>query len=268
MRRAIPALSVVLVLFTAACGGDAGTTTSTSEAASSTTEVASPTTTPQATSTTQAPTTPTTTQSSTTTTAPASTTTTLAGQPIDFGPAAGDVLMVIGVRYDDVLNLRSAPGAGQPILDGIPPTFTDLTALGHTRQLPSSFWIEVDYEGTVGWVHRGFVGYEGDVTDGTAVIGAELGETPVEPTMTALGELVAEVHAPDEESGTSIVQVTQVSMGDLAEVTYDVVGLADDAVRGVRLHIFAEEVSGGFALKSVEVTAICDRGVDTDGACV
>jgi enoyl-CoA hydratase len=43
----------------------------------------------------------------------------LPGEPIDFGPAAGDVLAVIGVSHDDVLNLRSAPGAepGDPRRD-------------------------------------------------------------------------------------------------------------------------------------------------------
>jgi hypothetical protein len=39
-------------------------------------------------------------------------------------------------------------------------------------------------------------------------------------------------------------------------------------VLGVRLHIFAEEGSGGFTLRSVETTTLCGRGVDDGGACV
>lgn len=177
------------------------------------------------------------------------------------------MLMVIGVRHDDVLNLRAGPGTNQSILEGIPPTFRDLVAQGNTRRLPSSFWIEVDYEDAVGWVSLSFIGYEGDTIDDTARLISEFGETPVESSMTDLGELVADAHATDDESGSDIVQVTPVTTGDLAEVTYDVIGLADDAVRGVRLHIFAEEVTGGFSLKSVEVTALCGRGVDADRAC-
>lgn len=176
--------------------------------------------------------------------------------------------MVIGVRHDDVLNLRAAPGTNQTIRDEIPPTFTELVARGNTRQLPSSLWIEVSYENTTGWVSLRFVGYEGDTTDETARVISELDETPVESTMTALGELVAEQFASQEEPESDIVQVIPVTTGDLAEVTYDVVGLGDDAVRGVRVHIFAEPVNGGFSLNSVEVTVICGRGVDGSGACI
>lgn len=268
MRRVAPALLVVAAIATA-CGGETGSTTTTAALEPSTTATpASSTTTsqpPTTTSTTVAPT--------TTIVAPATTTTaaagssTLAGEPIDFGPAEGDVLMVIGVRHDDVLNLRAGPGVGAEIIDRIPPTFDDLVARGVTRELPSSFWIEVDYEGTTGWVNISYIGYEGTVTDETSDVIDELGETPVEGRMEDLGEMVAEVFASDEPE-SDIVQVTPVSSGDLAEVTFDVVGLGDDAVRGVRAHVFATEGSGGFALRTVEVTLICGRGVDSDSACV
>lgn len=269
MRRVL--LVIVSVLTVAACGsGDgAGDSTTTSTSQVTTTSEAETTTTTAApeTTTTVAATTTSTTDASPTTTAPGATTTTLAGKPIDFGPAAGDVLMVIGVRHDDVLNLRAGPGANQSIRDEIPPTFDDLIAKGNTRELPSSFWIQVDYEGTSGWVHMGYVGYEGDTTDDTSWAVEQLGRTPKARSMTALGELVADLYASDDEPESDIVQVTPVTEGDLAEVTYDVIGLADDAVRGFRLHVFAEKGSGGFTLKSLEVTTICGRGVD-DGACL
>jgi hypothetical protein len=261
VRRVTFGTLASLAMVLAACGGDAASTTTT-------TTLPATTTSSTATSTTLvSPTTSTTHAASTTTMAAATTTTTLAGTPVDFGPAEGDVLMVIGVRYDDVLNLRAAPGADQPISAEIPPTYTELVAEGNTWQLPSSFWVEVDYEGTAGWVHMSYIGYEGDTSDDTSRIVSELGENPVEAIMTDLGELVAELYATDDEQGSDVVQVTPVGSGDLSEVTYDVVGLADDAIRGVRLHIFAEEATDGFSLKSVEVTAICGRGVD-DGVCV
>lgn len=247
-----------MALFVAACGGDAADTTTTT-LDSSTTTAAPSTTTTEPTTTTTAPT--------TTTTAPQATTTTLAGEPIEFGPGEGDVVMVIGVRHNDVLNLREGPGADQPIVGEIPPTFSDLVALGNTRDLDPSFWVEVDHEGTVGWVHMGFIGFEGVVTDETSNVIDELGERPVESTMTDLGQVVGDVFDSDEEPQSDIVQVTPVTTGDLAEVTYDVIGLGDDAVGGFRLHVFAEETADGFSLRSVEVTTICSRGVDENRLC-
>lgn len=261
MKRVTIAFLVAFSLVAAACGGDAADTTTTTTTLDSSTTSAAPTT------TTVQPTTTTTGASTTTTAPPRATTTTLAGEPIDFGPGEGDVVMVIGVRHDDVLNLRAGPGADQPIIDEIPPTFTDLVALGNTRDLDPSFWIEVDYEGTVGWVHMGFIGFEGVVTDETSHVVAELGGNPVEPTMRELGEVVADVFDSDEVPESDIVQVTPVTTGDLAEVTYHVIGLGDDAVGGFRLHMFAEETDDGFSLRSVEVTTICSRGVDEDRLC-
>ena len=266
MRRATPVLIVLLALTAAACGNDAGEATTTSTLTSTTTSLAPTTTAAPTTTTTAGPATTTTVEVTTTTAAPSPTTTTLAGNPIDFGPADGDVLMVIGVRHDDVLNLRAGPGANQPIRDEIPPTFDDLVAEGNTRELPSSLWVEVDYEGTTGWVHMAYIAFEGDTYDDTAQIISDMGERPTESSMTALGELIAE-HYTSDAPQSDIVQVTPVTSGDLSEVTYDVVGFGDDAVRGVRLHVFAEEGGGEFSLRTIEVTLLCGRGVD-DGACV
>jgi hypothetical protein len=251
MRQLTPALLVAIALLTAACGADVAESTTTAAPSTTTTTVeATTTTTVEATTTTSA-----------------ATITTLAGEPIEFGPAADDIVMVIGVAYDDVLNLRAAPGANQPISDEIPATFADLVAQGTTCDLSPGFWIEVDYEGTPGWVNLAYIAYEGTVTDETANVIDQLGERPVESTMTDLAEVVASVFASDEEPESDIVQVTEVAEGDLIEVTYDIVGLADDSVRGLRLHIFAEETSSGFTLRTVEVTPLCGRGV-SDGLCV
>lgn len=172
--------------------------------------------------------------------------------------------MVIGVAHDDVLNLRTGPGTNAEILVGIPPTHDELVALGNTRELPRSFWIEVEYEASRGWVSLRFVGYAGQVDDRTAEVVAELDGYPTNDSMTGLAEEVAEVFAVEEEGGSEVVQVTPVTSGDLTEVTYDVIGLLDDSVRGFRLHIFAEETSDGFTLSNLEVRVICGRGVDGD----
>jgi len=244
MGRIRTILLAALAVLMAACGADVSDSTPTT-----------------------APSTTTTTIETTTTTPPPDTTTTLAGEPIEFGPAEDDIVMVAGVAYDDVLNLRAAPGADQPISDEIPPTFADLVAQGNTRDLSPGFWIEVDYEGTVGWVNFAYTAFEGHVTDETANVIDEFGERPVADTMTDLGELVAGVFDSDEEPQSDIVQVAEVVDGDLTEVTYDVVGLGDDSVLGFRLHIFAEESADGFTLRTVEATLLCLRGV-SDGLCV
>jgi hypothetical protein len=251
-------LGVLLAgLLMVACAGDDAESTSTTTPAPTTT--GAPTTTvPIATTTTKPA----------TTTAPSTGTTTtsgeLPGEPIDFGPTSGDTLAVIGVAHDDVLNLRAAPGADQPILGEIPATYDLLTASGETRQLPGSFWVGVAFEETPGWVNLRYVAYRGATTDETQTV---IGQVPGAETMLDLGFLGAETFA-SEEPPSDIVLVVAPTVGDLGEVTYDVIGLGDDAVRGLRVRVFGQPIVEAFTLDTVEVTALCGRGVDASGACV
>jgi len=267
MRRSLVSLAV-LSLTLVSCGSpeDVATTTTPSTTLPTTTAATEPTTTAIPTTTVPAPTT--TLASSTTTVAEGSTTSGgLPGEAIDFGPATGDTLAVMGVAHDDVLNLRAAPGASQAILAGIPPLYSDLTALGETRQLTGSMWIQVEYEGQRGWVNLRFIAYLGDTTDVTADVVSNLGERPVAGTMLELGLIVAETFVSEEPRSDLVVSAAP-TVGDLGEVTYDVVGLGDDAVRGVRLHVFGQPVDGGFSLDAVEMTTLCGRGADSDGFCL
>ena len=206
------------------------------------------------------------------TTAGASTTTTegeLPGQPIDFGPRAGDEVAVVGVAHDDVLNVRAAPGTDAAIVAELAPTAMGITAAGRARSLPESIWYEVEVDGVVGWVSSAFVGFLGLTDDATADVIAALGETPGAETMLDLGLIVAEAMASDDPPSRMVVSVSP-TVGDLGEVTYDVVGLGDDALGGVRLHVFGDPAEGGegFVLSNVERTFICSRGVTDDGFCV
>ena len=259
--RSAMAVLAVSMLVLGACGEDAATSTTTTTVIETTTSTLATTTTSSLATTTGA-------AAPTTTTAPGTPTTRvseLPGEPIDFGPAAGDTLVVVGVAHDDVLNLRAAPGADQEILDGIPPTYDTLTAVGETRELPGSFWIAVDYEGTEGWVNLAFIGYLGDTTDITHAVTEQLGGTSGAETMLELGLIVAEGIAGD--SSADIVMSVAPTVGDLGEVTFDVTGFEDDSVRGSRLHVFGQPIDEAFLLASVEETVICARGVD-DGNCV
>ena len=253
-----------------ACAAETGTTTSSLDTTSTSTTVAETTTSTASattTSTTAAPVTTTTTAAAATTTTSGSTGTSLRGESVDLGPPRGAELGVIGVRYNDVLNLRQRPGADQPIVARIPPTFNGLIAQGETRRLPA-FWTKVDYQGTMGWVNMSFVAYIGRTDDVTQQTIDHFGERPEASTMTELGQLVAEAAASDDPP-SRIVNVVRESTGDLGEVTFDVVGLGDDSVRGVRLHVFGERVDTSWRLRTVEQTSLCDpaRGMDADGTC-
>jgi hypothetical protein len=257
--RISPLLAALALLIACGSGGTADSTTTslvptTSEATStstSTTLEASSTSAPATTTTTMA------TTSSTQAAEPSE----MPGEPVDFGPAEGDVLGVVGVAYDDALNLRAAPGADQEILARIPPLYDDLVARGETRELPRSLWIEVDYEGTDGWVNLRYTGYLGRTTD----ITVEFVDGLSAATMLELGLSVAEAQGHDRAEAVITSAPTD---GDPGEVTLDVIGLEDDSVRGVRFHVVGRRAGGTFAIDQVESTTICARGVDGDGFCV
>lgn len=223
------------------------------------------------TATTTTATTTTTSTTTTTTTAPTgTTTTTLPGEPLDIGwPAAGDVLGVVGVEHDDVLNVRRAPGTDREIVATLDPTADDVVATGRVRSLLRSIWYEVEVGGTVGWASASFLAYLGSTDDATSEIVDALGEIPRAETMVDLGAVVAEMMAFDEPP-TRITVTVAPTVGDLGEVTYDVVGFPDDAVLGARLHVFGQPTADGeeFSLQAVERTWLCRRGVTPDGLCV
>jgi hypothetical protein len=249
---------LVATLVVAACSPADTTTTST---------LAVTTTTAAPAATTTAPATTTSSPAITTTTVPM-TTTTLRGEAVDLGPPRGAILSVVGVAHDDVLNLRAAPGADQTILDGIPPTYDAVLALGETRSLPA-FWTRVEFGGQVGWVNIAYLAYAGATSDITASVLTEAGGSLEAATMTELGKAVAEIMASDDPP-SDIVLVVPETVGDLGEVTYDVVGIGDDSVLGFRLHVFGTPDASGFTLKSVESTVFCQptRGVTDDGLCI
>jgi len=184
---------------------------------------------------------------------------------------AGDVLAVVGVRYDDNLNVRAGPGVGYDVLARLAPTADDLVAKGNTWSIPGAFWIEIEAGGVTGWVNLRYVAYLADTTDVTASVVDLLGEIPDAETMLDLGTMVAEalIDAGDSDVSAEAVVSVAPTVGDLGEITLDLTGAGDDSVYGVRLHIFGQpSASGeGFVLKSIEGTALCARGV-SGGVCI
>ncbi|MGH3753192.1 MAG: hypothetical protein ACRDRP_10930 [Pseudonocardiaceae bacterium] len=194
---------------------------------------------------------------------------TLPGELIDIGPAAGQVVGVVGVPFDDVLNVRAAPGADQQIVARLNPLADDVVATGAARRLDQTIWHEVTAQGVTGWANRAFLAWLGGTDDVTAQIIDARGGRPSAKTMLDLGRIVAEANASDQPPSRITVTVAP-TVGDLGEVTYDVVGFGDDSVLGERLHVFGRPLDNGqgFSLASVERTYLCARGATDDGLCV
>ena len=84
-----------------------------------------------------------------------------------------------------------------------------------------------------------------------------------------MGLIVAEAVA-STDPPSRIRMSAAPTTGDVHEVTYDVVDLGDDALFGVRVHVFYVPTEDGesFVLKSVERTLLCGRGLSAGGICV
>ncbi len=129
-------------------------------------------------------------------------------------------------------------------------------------------------DGTDGWVSAQFTARRGPTIDATSTVTAKLGNLPSAETMLDLGKIVADaLKAVEPDITPAVVVVVAPTIGDLGEVTYDVVGFADDSTRALRIHVFGQPDTGGegFTLKSVEATEMCDsvRGAagTIDGPC-
>ncbi len=251
-----------LALLAAACGSDEPTA-STDTSDPSTTEPTTETTEPSTAEPTEASTT--TTEATTTTTE--ATTTTLVGEPFDGFMDDGDVIGVVGVEADDVLNVRAAPDAGSAIIATLEPTATGIEATGDEWLRPGSIWYEIRVDGSTGWVNSSYVAFIGGTDDFTAGYIDLHGRTTAE-TMNDLGLIVAENLA-SVDPPSRITRTVAASVGDLGEVTYDVVGIGDDATAGFRLHVFATEDDSGdsFTLRTIERTVFCSRGLSGE-SCV
>jgi hypothetical protein len=195
----------------------------------------------------------------------------LLGEPFDFlVPLDGEVVGVIGVAFDDTLFVHQQPGENSPLTGNLANLANDVVGTGEGRLLPASIWWRIEWEGIEGWVGSGFMARIGATLDftvqvielnGNAGMGAE--------TMADLGNRVADL-LKSEEPASRVVVSAAPTVGDLGEITLDIVGLGDDALAGYRIHVFGEpaEAGDGFLLNSVEATLLCSRGLSEDGLCV
>lgn len=248
----LPALLLVAALLLAACGSSGEETTTTAAAAATTTTAAATTTTSEPAA-----------EATTTTTAPDAATTTIAGTIVAEGPATGDELIVVGIAFDDVLNVRALPGFLNDVVDTVEP-LGSVTATGVTRDLGRALWTELDTGAATGWSNLTYLAYPGGDDDPTGAVVEALEGVPIAPTMEELGLVVARSLASSDPQSLIAMAVAPVDN----QVTFDVIGLGDDAVAGYRLVVNGSETEEGFALVNVVRTSLCARGVDDDGLCV
>lgn len=186
------------------------------------------------------------------------------GPPIVEG--AG--MAVIGVEAEDVLNVRAAPGTEHDVVATLAPLAGGVTATGEGRMLDGDVWVEVDTEDVTGWVHAAFIAHPAATEDVTSQVIAVHGSRPSAGTLVGLAELVADQRA-TQEPPSRVVISDGPHVGDLGEVTIDVVGFGDDSVRAERLVVFATvDGDGSFTLRSVEATTYCGRGVTDEELCL
>lgn len=251
MRRALLGLLAV-TLVVAGCGDDdADTATGTSVVTETETETETEAADP-----------------STTTAAP--TPTELPGEAIDLFPHEGEELGVVGVGADDVLHVRAAPGAEHEVVARLDPLADGIVPTGHNRQLEDdTVWAEVTVDGTTGWASTAFLSHPGVTRDITSQLYPTPADRPRGDTMVQLGELVAERVAGDGRPPPEVVVVDGPTVGDVGQITVDVIGFPDDAQLGERLRIFAEADPGGESstVRTVESMLLCRRGVSDDGLC-
>jgi hypothetical protein len=185
-----------------------------------------------------------------------------------YVPKLGEAVAVVGVRYDDTLPVRNGPGTDFGIIDGLDPLgVAEGTGEGWFRPDQQSTWWRVGHDSSVGWVDASRIARLGDTRDATDGFVNVLGGIPRASTMLELGNIVAYGFASDPGVPSTVTVVVAPTIGDLGEITLDVIGVGDDSVYGYRLVVFGTPDGAGYALKSVELTALCARGVN-GGACI
>jgi hypothetical protein len=180
-------------------------------------------------------------------------------------------LAVVGVAAADTLKVRSGPGVEFGVLFELGPLAMNAVATGHNRSVGNGgFWSEITAGDRTGWANTAFLLQPGQVSDITAALFPTPSARPKAETMEELGQVVGRRRAGAAEPPARIVVVDGPTVGDLGEITVDVIGLGDDSQGGERLKIFAEPGPPGarFTVRTVEATALCSRGVTKDGLCV
>ncbi len=260
---------VTAVLLVTACSSSSGTSPETTDG-----PVSSTSTDPVVTSTTSSPSTTSTTLGPSTTIDPEggtpSTSTSTIPSEVVAGPVPGSKWAVVGVTYDDRLNVRSTAGVGGSIVASFEPTMSDVTATGDALLVGDGVWWAITAGMVEGWVNSWYLGALGDTDDVASWVNDRLGGIPTAPSMAGLAEIVSETRAEGADDVRVVTIAAADDSGDIGEITVDVFMDGDDAIRGERLVVFGQRMTAGgdYSLYAAEMTPICWRAVDATGLCV
>lgn len=223
----------------------------------------------------------TTTAAAPTTAAKNSTTTTSGGVFYDIGPVAGEVLDVVGVRYDDVLNIRDQANASSSIVATAAPFAANpqLISGGEGLLINGGAWWKLTVNGTPAWANASFLG---QVSPNTEDLMPTLTTNMSSTTSADLNALIVDIAAALAAGPTPSVVLSTEPVGLDAigsEATIDVLGIGDDSVMGWRIRILFNNVFDdinaqnpqliGVELVAADGFPICHRGLQaSSGLCI
>lgn len=194
----------------------------------------------------------------------------LPGDKVETAVSKGQLLVVMGVEYDQTLDLRVSPEPDAEVAGGVGP-LSDVTATGASRRVgDTGIWHEVRAGDMTGWAPAGSLAWRGETVDETSAMVRSLNRRPKGEDMLDLGRKIARASSYNDPTSGAKVSVTSAPTdGDPGQVTVDITGVPDDSVVGVRLSVFGSpNDDGGYTVKTVELTYLCGRGVDKRGFCV
>lgn len=277
----IPAAFMTAALLTSACVAD-GDDTATVDDPPSSLAASDETSAEGSPSTTDAPaessSTPSTTAPSSTTapptTAAKNTTTTAAGVFYDIGPAAGEILDVVGVRYDDVLNIRDQASTSGAIVATAAPFAANPQLVSGGEGLlfnpNGGAWWKVTVNGTQAWASSSFLA---QVSPNNEDLLPTLTANMPSTTSPNANTLIIDIATALADGPTpSVVFSTEPQGIDAigSEATIDVLGIGDDSLMGWRINILFNNVFDdindpnpqviGVELVSADAFPICQRG--------
>jgi hypothetical protein len=189
----------------------------------------------------------------------------LPGTRFVIGPARGQPMVVVGVRYDDELNLRTLPDPAAPVVATAAPLATTplIRSAGEGRLLDRSAWWYVSVDDRSAWANMSFLGSVASPSDAFADLRDQLPAVEADD-LDALVTAIAELEGGEEPRPV----VTLASRPTATGVTFDLIGLGDDAVKGLRFAITVEPTAlGSVRLTAALRTPICSRGV-SGGLCL
>lgn len=163
---------------------------------------------------------------------------------------------VVGVERGDRLNVRRQPMATAQVLGRLAPLASGVKVGSRT----SGAWRQVRVPAGVGWAHGRYLAMLGKSVD----VSAEARDVGIAPTRRALARKVATRQA-EAGDGPLVGPVVVARKG--ATFTVDVLGYADDAVRGERFVVVVVPGEAGFEVGSATAIPMCARSVDSAGLC-